>query len=1220
MFAMLLKIMPPGTAVAQSPCDFTWTAASGTDIQFQNTYTGGNIIYEKWSFGDGNFTADVSNPRHTYYYYCFYPHFPTRNYTVRHEVTVLLEGVVTTYVCEQVITVQCNEGSTCTDRYFTYIIRGCSVTLNPSLAGTANLTITWDFGDGTPPVTEVAPTHSYAQPGTYLITQTYSVGGVSGTCSRWVTVGCCCESFKDLDAEMVFACGALLINAVPKCEQEGRYRRWILQVGNRPPVVIPPAGLQCWQLTNFSTYQNEQVKISRYVWCDSMQQEVVKTLTPPREGIFIGISDPPEGCGCVGTGGCLPPITNISDYLQALSSLSAGAAHNRPVYVSGIIRINQDFAFHNARIYIGPRGGFDVPHNPGNPRHLQISDGSQIATPSDNCCLWRGIWVYGNGRLTLSSPPDAGYPRNRVKDALYAVRGFNIGGQRPRLFIRDTEFHNNLIGIRATDGDVNLVIQNSNQPDQPMFERNIFSSQAPLECFGLECLDDILPSLGLQYSKEIGLAGMWLSGQPGQPNTLTSINLERTLDGNHNLFNNLALGIWARDINLRVPDGAAFRNITSNNPYGLGHGINYLDNTGAYSLYVKGLVTNGTNNYNDDAFFNCEIGVRAQGNNLSPTLVTIEDCRMRNMVTGVYLDGFYGNLRGFVRRDSIIAKDAGILLFDMLPQVMRQFRITNNKVALDQLGIGIGVYSNALNLASAIEIDHNIISKAGHTGILANFHRNIYIHDNTITGVGNTSQGIGAYDGHYEIECNSIGGSAEVGISIWNSAIRNDMSFNTVSGSVVGIRFDYDCPAENLIRCNTMQNISGRGLLYYDAFTGYQNNTGNRWLATGGAEFIIAGNYTPDMSRYRVPDQQTWKPEIVIPGTGWFQNDAPSIPICQKVCQPGLLPPGGGEGNAFDEGIATGALAGEGWDQWRRERYLLYKLASYPELADSSSAMAAFQQSRANSTVGQLTNIGLQAMALFSISPADQATLAANQEAIAEHIEEMAAIDGWLNDSLEVSVYDSLYALRTTLNAEVVALVAQNTAILSQHQANRSASADTLLAGLNAIHTTHPWEVNEKQVLTIFLQTVAKRQWPDAAQLSTLQYIGEQCPITGGPAAVFLAAMLYEGFTGERLVQDECETTPRSTEPDRMLESTRGDFTMSVYPNPVYDRIMLDIVGGHPPYSLRMLDILGREVFRQDYNTTTPVLYIPEVPRNIYLIQVIDSSGFKSQQRLIVKH
>jgi hypothetical protein len=87
--------------------------------------------------------------------------------------------------------------------------------------------------------------------------------------------------------------------------------------------------------------------------------------------------------------------------------------------------------------------------------------------------------------------------------------------------------------------------------------------------------------------------------------------------------------------------------------------------------------------------------------------------------------------------------------------------------------------------------------------------------------------------------------------------------------------------------------------------------------------------------------------------------------MCNIVCQPGLLPPGGGADNPFDTDIAAGGPAGEGWDQWRRERYLLYKLAAYPELAPAGSLMANFQNARSTSTVGKLVGIGLQSAGLF---------------------------------------------------------------------------------------------------------------------------------------------------------------------------------------------------------------------------------------------------------------
>jgi hypothetical protein len=55
-----------------------------------------------------------------------------------------------------------------------------------------------------------------------------------------------------------------------------------------------------------------------------------------------------------------------------------------------------------------------------------------------------------------------------------------------------------------------------------------------------------------------------------------------------------------------------------------------------------------------------------------------------------------------------------------------------------------------------------------------------------------------------------------------------------------------------------------------------------------------------------------------------------------------------------------------------------------------------------------------------------------------------------------------------------------------------------LLAQLGTVSTAQVWEQNEKDVLTVFLQTVAKTQAPDAGLLATLLAVGEQCPRTGG--------------------------------------------------------------------------------------------------------------------------
>jgi hypothetical protein len=1146
-------------------------------------------------------------------FFCFYPYDP-RTFLVKHWVTILVEGNPVADSCFQEVTVNCDLGSSCTERYFYYEVHGCMVEFNSTFDnGIPGVDITWNFGDGSPLFYGDSPTHSYAQPGVYLVTQDYVAYGISGTCSRWITVGCCCDKISNFDTDLTLECAALRLNAGTLCEQSGRYSSWTLQVGNQTPVPFDGFDIDCHQLTNYSTYTQGPPTLTHRVWCDSVEVVVSKALTPPVEGIFIGREkdcDNPD---------CQPPTTNISDYITPAGVLPAfslaGDQSNFNVYVSGIINFNQDYIFRNGiNLFMGAAAGFDVPGSPS-VTTLEFAQGVSV---TGTCCLWRGIYVYRRG-VFRSQCNTATAVTNRIQDAMYAVRAFNVGGFQPLIALRQTIFHNNLISLRGTDGAFRLQGSISPPIPTPYFERNQFTSQAPLHCIGcLEQSEDILPSLGLAYSTDRSLAGIWLQGNTGA-NALTNMTIFPSNPGLNNTFDNLAIGVEARELNLEMKDCATFRNITNTSPFGFGRGINYRDITGNFSLTVQGLVTNGTTQINGDAFDNCTIGVRAEGRALSPATVNIDDCRMVNMQSGIYLDGFLGNIKGIARHNDITSSSLGIGLFDAFANGTRQYRITNNILNTGASGRSIAVYGAGLSNAASVEVDHNLCTDAGALGILANTHKNVYIHDNDIT-VNGALDGIYALNGQYEIECNNISGSADYGINVWNSAIRNDLSFNTVDGVTEGVYFELDCPGQDFIECNTVQNTSGAGLHYNDAYTGAQYNTGNSWISTAGATFD-PGVYLPIQSQFDVPDQTPWKPVPVDPLVGWFFPDITILPpSCQQVCQPGLLPPGGGEGNQFDTGIAGGGLPGEDWDQWRRERYLLYKLAEYPELAPASSAMAAFQGANATNIVGRLTQIGLQTVGLFNVPVSEGAMLSNNKTQLENLSAQVKAIDEMLDESLPATEYESLVAQREALSGEIAALVAQSNTLLAQLQAARSTAADILLSELGVVAAAQIFEQNEKDVLGIYLQSIAKGHEPNATQLGILKAIGAQCPREGGPAAVLMAANLYEGITGETLERDDCSGVEARNQWDQTIISAMDSLKVTVFPNPASGLLVLNIVNGQPPFTIRLIDVLGRVARQQEFFVENPVLDTQIFTNGVYRLQVLDATGAQSIHTFIVKH
>ncbi|MEZ4941094.1 MAG: PKD domain-containing protein [Saprospiraceae bacterium] len=1172
-------------------------------MQFTNSYTGNNIVFEKWTFGDGNSSVDVSSPLHTFLFYCFPPYAP-RTYLVTHQVTVLENEVPVTYTCTEEVTVNCDGTSNCTDRYFNFEIIGCTVAFNSSFDD-PNVFITWNFGDGSPLQNGYAVAHSYAQPGTYLVTQDYVAFGVPGSCSRWVTVGCCCEAISNFTANLTLDCATLLLDAYTWCEQQGRYSTWELQIGNETIQLNDGFEIDCdhEQITNYSTYTDGPPVLRHRVFCEGEEVIVSQELTPPVDGIFIGKANP---CG---GGGCLPPTTNMTDYDDVLPGAAInGSQINYDVYVSGMIIVDKSFSFTNGiNIFMGQATGFDVPGG----RTLEFARGVNVV---GTCCLWRGIYVYGSGTFRSQCGSDP-VLTNLIADALYAVRPFNSGGGQPRIALRQTIFENNLIGLRATDG---AFILHGSAGTFPYFERNQFVS-GNLMCIGcLTEIEDILPSLGLTYSIDRALAGMWLEGNNG-PNSLTNLTIFPSNEGWHNTFDNLAIGIEARNFNFNMKDCATFRNITNSSPYGFGRGINYRDVTGNFSLDVQGLVTNGTNQWNANAFNNCTVGIRAEGREVNPTTVNIDDCRMVNMQTGIYLDGFFGNIEGRTRHNNIEASSLGIGLFDAFANGARQYQIDNNVHTTGPLGRSIAMYGTGLSNTAFVEVDHNQVDDAGALGILANTHRNVYIHDNDIT-VNGSFGGIVGLNGQYEIECNKVSGAADFGIQLWNAPIRNDLSFNTVDGVSEGMRFELDCPGQNFIECNTVQNTTGLGLHYVDARTDGQFNTGNSWTNTAGATFV-PGMYFPIQSQYDVPNLAPWFPIPLNPALGWFNlNALLTPPACEQACQPGLLPPGGGEENPFDTDIAGGNLPGEDYDHWRRERYLLYKLAPYPELAPTGSTMESFQNTKATTTVGRMVAIGLQLMALFEIPVAEQSTLTTNEAQMLAKSAQIAAIDQTLSEELTPAEYEALISQRETLNTEIAALLAQSNSILAQLQMARNAQADVLLTQLSAIAALAVHEQNEKEVLGIYLQSIAQGHAPDVTQLSTLKSIGEQCPREGGPAAVYMAANLYEGISGETIEQDDCGTEARNQR-DQMQMPVSGSFHVRAFPNPTGGLLQVAIERGQAPYTIRAIDLLGREVARQELIAAeNPTIDTKSFTSGVYRLQVLDASGTQATRTFIVKH
>jgi PKD repeat protein len=172
-----VSVNPPAPIAA-----FTFTPATGittaTAVQFTNTSTGGVAETYEWTFDDGSPAATVASPSHVF--------LTAGTHNVRLRVTNISGS--NEVVHPVVVTVPAPTAS--------FTAPATAVANNPvqftsTSSGTGITAYTWNWGDGTPPLTsaDATPLHTYAAAGTFPVTLTVTnPGGTNTSPARNITI------------------------------------------------------------------------------------------------------------------------------------------------------------------------------------------------------------------------------------------------------------------------------------------------------------------------------------------------------------------------------------------------------------------------------------------------------------------------------------------------------------------------------------------------------------------------------------------------------------------------------------------------------------------------------------------------------------------------------------------------------------------------------------------------------------------------------------------------------------------------------------------------------------------------------------------------------------------------------------------------------------------------------------------------------------------------
>ena len=787
------------------PCDFSFSNTTGAPCTYQFTSNvnevDGYLIKHFWDFGDGS-TSDVANPKHSY------PSTSTgggnASYTVIHTVTIcdpFTLAVVNTFTCHNNVTVgDAGTVGGCqlcpklveSGPIFDYHVTGCTVEFQAHIP--LGFYAIWNFGDGTNGVFPQNYTHTYAHDGVYTVSvSTINTQNPNEVyrCQRTITVDCS-RPCCDFTWELDEGCCFALKMDVEGCNMPNASYAWFVDgvfVDNGPNPNLFPNGVNICDIQ-----QNGGImKVSLVTQLDGESCIISKGVdlsAVSNPGIYIGSG-------------------KLSDFENLLpGNTYCGTC---PVHVCGLVEVDKDFEFCGAEVIVAPgMKGFDV--DPG------ITFTLSNATHMYGCdCLYRGILALPGSTVNVNSG-------STIEDAGYAV----WGQEGSVLNFNAANFLNNYVGIRI-DGNANLH----------EFTQNFFSTNRVL----YDDCENILAGLG--YTTALGYAGMRIDHDG---NTMDILD-----DGNQNIFDNLAIGIYSTDGTINLQPCCTFQNMTNCAVY-QGGGPEAVGGRGIWFDDDDSFTSTG------NVFDNVSTGIL--GTTAKTTDINVDGNNMLSVSRGVDLHTESGgNMIGDVSNNTITVDinpcivtapgfAYGIGFEDNTTQV-NDVLITSNPITVtypsspgfSAYGIFLLQTNPANNAQVEVEVDNNdnINLINGYAGIEMRTFIRGSVHGNTVNVTG-TGNGILATGGRNNFICsNSINGGG-FGLKITGSAtgiIQSNIMTNTFTGAFFG----GNCGFDTRFGCNTFAGSQSIGLQYeFNAQVGVQTewdiNAGNEW--TGAFSFARA--------------------------------------------------------------------------------------------------------------------------------------------------------------------------------------------------------------------------------------------------------------------------------------------------------------------------------------------------------------------------------------------
>jgi len=912
----------------------------------------------------------------------------------------------------------------------------------------------------------------------------------------------------------------------------------------------------------------------------------------------IGITPIGEMIGQMGIPTSLNALILNTTMLTETLSCNSGTS-KRKFQISGILEIDVPYCLNGYDLVMMP--GAEIVIKTGNT--LEINNNTQIFGCDQ---LWKGITVEPGATLVIDGVT--------IEDAAYAV---HLEGAQ-NTSITNSTFNNNLVGIYvdgANPGQSQKIIFDA-------FSGNTFSGTGTL----------FPPAAGLSHGPALTFggkpfAGVWIEN-----------NLGSVLHSMGNSFAGLSNGIYTRRTSLKVT-GDSYSNIQENGyAAGIsGYGIRAESGKTAGASVLRTFQQSGFGKQPTDpySFLDCSKAIKVTG-------MAVDYIRDNAIRAGKGIEVNVPPRKAFIESNLVqVGGSIGIELNQPSPATEVKLELNDIEVGPTATD-GTGIQLNTMGLdpqgAGYVSIKNNNISLQadGARGLEMNASNSATVKQNYVTltdGAANSRAFQVNSDFNSLLTCNNSAGSDMAGNTTGfdiSDAESTDYSCNSTTDMGTGVYFQMGSFSPEAFQETSFSGGSVGLKISVSAAIGTQTQKGNKWTGSFGS--FGANNLGNSLgsfqnSQFTVHEGpgSAYTPTVPSGQQIWFDIDDTGTPDsdCDYIAcaQSGPTPPGNEEKFGFDASVADYSFTiGDHPAEigWLAKRYLYRKLTRNPVLITPGSEYENFYNNEAPSSIGGLLSINLGTAAIYDVDQSTAAQLDSGFGNITASMEAISVIDS----QLVSQGYDSILVQQRLLEVQgIESIESDMDSIMSLLLTQREVDAGNIASQNANIVDSFILEANEKAVNGIFLKTVAQETFEfDGTQMTTLQNIASQCPLTGGSA-------VYEARSLLSIVQDDiyddgvlCSGAQARARNARINSEVQSGFRL--FPNPAKEKVTLLVPEGISKVKVLLVNAQGAIVLelKLSVKSRSAVIHTGQIAEGIYLLNIFDSNKKVSTERLVIIH